>query len=121
MKEHGGGAIVNISSVSGLRPQIPTAHYSVAKAGVIMLTAHLGVEWAQYGIRVNTLAPGGTASGAVVGRDDESPQVPPNSGNLLGRREVPEDLTGTMVFLVSEDSDYITGQNLTVNGGTSMW
>ena len=72
-------------------------------------------------IKVNTLAPGGTASGAVVTRDEHSPQVVPNSANVLGRREAPEDLTGTMVFLASDDSDYITGQMLTVNGGAGMY
>ncbi len=58
MKEKGGGSIVNVASVSGLRAQVPTAHYSIAKAGVIMATKALAVEWAPYGIRVNCVAPG---------------------------------------------------------------
>ncbi|HJN92573.1 MAG TPA: SDR family NAD(P)-dependent oxidoreductase, partial [Dehalococcoidia bacterium] len=53
MRDHGGGSIVNVSSVSGLRPQVPTSHYSIAKPGVIMATKALAVEWAEYGIRVN--------------------------------------------------------------------
>ncbi len=121
MMEQGYGKIINIGSGIWHWGGSGTPAYVSSKAAVTGLTRALSRELGQYGIRVNTLAPGGTASGAVVARDDDSPQVVPNSGNLLGRREVPDDLTGTMVFLASEDSDYITGQNLTVNGGTSMW
>ena len=121
MMEQGYGKIINIGSGIWHWGGSGTPAYVSSKAAVTGLTRALARELGQYGIRVNTLAPGGTASGAVVARDDDSPQVVPNSGNLLGRREVPDDLTGTMVFLASEDSDYITGQNLTVNGGTSMW
>ena len=121
MMEQGYGKIINIGSGIWHWGGSGTPAYVSSKAAVTGLTRALARELGQYGIRVNTLAPGGTASGAVIARDDDSPQVVPNSGNLLGRREVPDDLTGTMVFLASEDSDYITGQNLTVNGGTSMW
>ena len=69
----------------------------------------------------NTIAPGGTKQRPVVTRDERAPQTPPPSPNVLGRREVSEDLTGTVVFLASEDSDYITGQMLTVNGGAAMY
>ena len=121
MRQQGGGKIINIGSSIWLFGGSGIPHYVASKAAVTGLTRALARELGADNIKVNTLAPGGTASGAVVTRDEHSPQVVPNSANVLGRREVPEDLTGTMVFLASEDSDYITGQMLTVNGGAGMY
>ena len=99
MRQQGGGKIINIGSSIWLFGGSGIPHYVASKAAVTGLTRALARELGADNIKVNTLAPGGTASGAVVTRDEHSPQVVPNSANVLGRREVPEDLTGTMVFL----------------------
>ena len=121
MREQGGGKIINIGSSIWFFGGAGIPHYVTSKAAVTGLTRALARELGADNIKVNTIAPGGTNSGAVVTRDERSPQAPPPSGNVLGRREVPEDLTGTVVFLASEDSDYITGQMIAVNGGMGMY
>lgn len=92
------------------------AIYSASKAGVIGLTRHLACIWAPHGIRVNALTPGGVSSGQnTVFSDKYSTRVP------MGRMARAEEMTGTLVFLASDASSYITGQNIVVDGGLSAW
>ena len=121
MRDQGGGKIINIGSGIWLWGGSGTPHYVSSKAAVTGLTRALARELGQYNIKVNTLSPGGTDSGAVIARDDNVPKVAARGGRPLDRKEVPDDLTGTMVFLASEDSDFITGQMIAVNGGDSMY
>lgn len=119
MKEQGGGKIINTGSAIWLsgNPGIP--HYVASKAAVTGLTRTLAKELGQYNITVNTLAPGGTRSGAAVNRDD-APKSVAMPGRAINRLEVPEDLVGTLVFLASEDSGFITGQMIVVDGGMAL-
>lgn len=92
------------------------AVYTASKAGVIGLTKHLATLWAEYGIRVNSLCPGGVASG----QNDQfnkkySARVP------MGRMAQKIDIVGPMMFLVSDASKYMTGQVLYADGGLSAW
>jgi NAD(P)-dependent dehydrogenase (short-subunit alcohol dehydrogenase family) len=92
------------------------AVYTASKAGVIGLTKHLAALWAEYGVRVNALCPGGVSSG----QNDEfnkkySARIP------MGRMAEKEDMIGPMLFLVSGASNYVTGQTLFVDGGLSVW
>lgn len=119
MIEQGWGNIINIASVNGLVAQAGRAAYCAAKAGVIRLTEVLAAEWAVYNIRVNAVAP------AVFMTDLARAAIADGSASLevyldrspTGRLgEVPE-LVETILFLASDQSSYITGQTLRVDGG----
>jgi NAD(P)-dependent dehydrogenase (short-subunit alcohol dehydrogenase family) len=118
MRDQGKGKIVNIGSGIWLHGVTGLPHYVASKAAVTGLSRTLARELGPYNINVNTLAPGGTESGAIV----DHTQMPINQrpGRALNRAEVPEDLTGTMVYLASEDSDFLTGQMIAVNGGDNL-
>lgn len=130
-KQGKGGSIVQTASIYGvvapdariyegshyLGREINTpAVYSTSKAAVIGLTRHLAAQWAGQGIRVNTLTPGGTESG----QNDEfkrkySARIP------LGRMAQAHEMVGALIYLVSDASSYVTGQNIIVDGGLTAW
>jgi NAD(P)-dependent dehydrogenase (short-subunit alcohol dehydrogenase family) len=112
-----GGSIVNIASVSGLRPSPGTAAYGAAKAGLLSLTQSLAVEWAPK-VRVNALSAGLVATeaadahyGGVEGMAAVAATVP------LGRFGTPKDMAGICLFLASPLADYVSGANLVAHGG----
>ena len=112
-----GGSIVNIGSVSGLRPSPGTAAYGAAKAGLVSLTASLAVEWAPK-VRVNTLSAGLVATesadahyGGADGMALVAATVP------LGRFGTPADMAGICLFLASPLAAYVSGANLVAHGG----
>ena len=112
-----GGSIVNISSVSGLRPSPGTAAYGAAKAGLISLTTSLAVEWAPK-VRVNALSAGLVATesaddhyGGADGMARVAATVP------LGRFGTPADMAGICLFLASPLAAYVSGANLVAHGG----
>lgn len=111
MMEQKGGKIVNITSGRGVAGQIKGAHYSASKAGIIGFTKSLALEVAPYGINVNAIAPGATDTdmwreGKSKEEIEEKLKIPP----LLQGIGKPEDIIGTVIFLVTEASKYITGQ-----------
>ena len=92
------------------------AVYSASKAAVIGLTKYLAAYWGKHGVRVNTLTPGGVDSGQnEVFSRNYSNRVP------MARMAKENDLTGALVFLASDASLYITGQNIVIDGGLSCW
>ena len=114
MIEAGGGSIVNISSVSGIKGQVTQAAYAASKGGVIALTKTAAAEYAQRGIRVNSVAPGLIETDMLDGVSaaaDLAKLVP------MQRLGQPEEVAATVGFLFSEDASYITGQVISVNGG----
>ncbi|QNP73954.1 SDR family oxidoreductase [Streptomyces roseirectus] len=110
-----GGAIVNIASVSGISPSPFIAAYGMSKAAMINLTQQLAHEFAPR-VRVNAIAPAVVktkfAEALYEGREAEAAAAYP-----LGRLGVPSDIGGTAAFLTSDQSDWITGQTLVVDGG----
>ncbi len=119
------GKIINIASMSGRivnRPQ-PQAHYNASKAGVIMLTKSLAAEWAEHNINVNSVSPGYTLTPLV----DNLLRAKPDYANRwkalipLGRFAEPIDIVGAVIFLASDAANYITGHDLVVDGGYSIW
>lgn len=114
MREQGGGSIVILSSVNGLRGQVGLGAYNVTKAGLIMLAQTMALEVARYGIRVNALAPGDIATAVIENVADQSAA----QANIpLARYGRPEEVAEAALFLASERSSYTTGSVLTVDGG----
>lgn len=127
MREHGGGRIINVSSVSGYKVQVPTGHYSIAKAGVIMATKVMALEWAEYNIRVNCIAPGAidtrlyNAIFALLPEDEAKAQKETSAKRIpMGRIGQPKEIADAMIYLASEASSYVTGQTIAIDGGSLL-
>lgn len=120
MLASGGGAIVNIASISALRPRGLTA-YSTSKSAVIGLTKAMAVDHGDQGIRVNCIAPGPVYTPMVYGRgmSDQARQQRA-SASLLGIEGTGWDVGHAVRFLASDHARYITGQVLVVDGGTTL-
>lgn len=117
MKDHGGGAIVNISSLNAHVPVFYGAAYSSAKAGVEMLTKNAALELAQYNIRVNAILPGLVATPLVKHLIDHEEIYHAYMERIPMRRPAkPEEIAAPAVFLISEEASYINGTSLVVDG-----
>lgn len=106
------GRIVNVTSRMALQGAVAGAHYAAAKAGIIGLTASLAAEVADYGINVNAISPGVTATRMVLGAN--SPERIKEFASKLPYKRLwkPDEVVGSILYLVSEDSNYVTGQIL---------
>ncbi len=116
----GDGAIVNMASVSGIRPTRGEAPYSAAKAGVIALTMSAALEYAPT-IRVNCVSPGfiDTPLTSPVAQD-EGMRAAIEAGTPLGRVGTADEVASVVVFLCSDLAAYMTGQNLVIDGGSLL-
>ncbi|MDY7033393.1 MAG: SDR family oxidoreductase [Thermodesulfobacteriota bacterium] len=118
MMEHGGGRIINITTVGAEKAEGGMGAYGTSKAALKMLTKSMALEWAPLKINVNAVGPGLTRtdfSKPLWSNPDIAKAIA--SGIPLGRIAEPEDMVGTVVFLASDASSYITGQSIYVNGG----
>ena len=119
MIESGGGAIVNIASVSALRGQADQAAYAAAKGGVISLTLTGAAEFAEHGVRVNGVAPGGIETPGIAHYFEQFPEV---KNETIGRHAMrrlgaPHEIADAVSYLCSDRASFITGQVLTADGG----
>jgi NAD(P)-dependent dehydrogenase (short-subunit alcohol dehydrogenase family) len=126
-----GGSIIQTASLYGIRGPDERIYegskylgheirnpavYSVSKGGVVALTRHLATTWAEHAIRVNTLVPGGVESG-----QNDTFQEKYGNRVPLGRMAKREELVGAVVYLASDASSYVTGEEVIVDGGLSAW
>jgi NAD(P)-dependent dehydrogenase (short-subunit alcohol dehydrogenase family) len=123
MKEQGKGKIINISSDTIWMGVPLFLHYVASKGAVFALTRALARELSDTGINVNTITPGYTRTEAAQGLADPETVAYIREWvlgqQIIKRNQEPSDLTGALVFLASEDSDFITGQTINVNGGAT--
>jgi len=119
MSERGWGRIINISSVNAIKGQFGQTNYSAAKAGMAGFSKALAQEVVRKGVTVNTVSPGYVETDMVMAirkevRDQIVAQIP------MGRLARPEEIAAVVSFLASEEAGYITGANISVNGGMHM-
>lgn len=123
-----GGAILNIASMAGIRGMVPpmcSASYSASKGAVVAITLQAASEWGHMGVRVNAIAPGGTASfntGVVSQHDGPGGNPPPISNYVPSGRvmNTPEEIAAAAAFLCSDLSGNTTGQVMVIDGGASI-
>jgi NAD(P)-dependent dehydrogenase (short-subunit alcohol dehydrogenase family) len=117
MAETGGGAIVNVTSISGLRASTLRVAYGTSKAGLAHLTKQQAVELAELGIRVNAVAPGPVDTAMAKAVHSPSIRADYHDAIPLGRYGLEDELADMIVFLCSERASYVTGQVIAVDGG----
>lgn len=121
MVEQSYGKIINISSGRALKGHTNLLHYDTSKGAVISFTRSVARELGDAGIRANTIAPGGVMTDNVVEQKELRGLIALGTATrAIKREQLPEDVVGACVFLASEESDFITGQVLTVDGGSAM-
>ena len=127
--ERGGGAIVNVSSISAVVARQANLAYSASKAALVRVTRDLALDLARHRIRVNAITPGSTDTPMIRNYDDpDAMREAMLRGSLekyrigipLGRLATPEDHAAAVAFLVSGDARHITGQNLVIDGGQTL-
>lgn len=127
IQQEGGGKIINIASLNAVSPAALSVAYNVAKAGVVSLTQTLALELAPFGVNVNAVSPGPTETefhdtvmpqrAATLGISKEQMVERVRAAIPLGRWGKPADIAKVALFLASDQSDWITGQNIVISGG----
>jgi NAD(P)-dependent dehydrogenase (short-subunit alcohol dehydrogenase family) len=121
MKESGGGAIVNVSSMSGIIANYPQkeSHYCASKSGVNGYMTQVASEWGEYGIRVNSINPGYILTDMVEEIVGDDPDLADTwrSNMIMDEFGQPEDIAPLAVYLASDASSYVTGEKILIDGG----
>ena len=119
MKEHGGGKIINVASMDGFKPEPNIGIYSISKAGVIMTTKVMALELAKYNIQVNAIAPGNVSTRLGDSRWEVASGYKEEMLKRIPMTRIadPDEMVGTMIYLASDASSYMTGETILVDGG----
>ena len=119
----GSGSIINTASMSSQIVNRPQRHvpYNAAKAGVVQLTRTCAAEWADRGVRVNSISPGHTLSPMTARNLSDAAARMWISNTPMQRLGLPADLQGGLIFLASDASSYVTGHDLVIDGGYTLW
>src|SRR5438067_6627071 len=121
MVDRAWGRIINVSSVNGQKGAFGQTNYSAAKAGIHGFTKALALEIARKGVTVNTISPGYIGTKMVTAIPKEIldskilPQIP------IGRLGKPDEVAGLIIYLCSEEAAFVTGANISINGGQHMY
>ena len=121
MVDRGWGRVINVSSVNGQKGAFGQTNYSAAKAGIHGFTKALALEVARKGVTVNTISPGYIGTKMVTAIPKEIldskilPQIP------IGRLGKPDEVAGLIIYLCSEEAAFVTGANISINGGQHMY
>ncbi|HZA52369.1 MAG TPA: SDR family oxidoreductase, partial [Myxococcaceae bacterium] len=122
MVSRGRGKVINMSSIFGTVGMHNQLAYASSKGGVVMLTKVMAIEWATRGVTVNAIAPTYFETPLVAAlRNDPERFRFINERTPMGRWGQPEELEGTLVYLASRASDFVTGQTVYVDGGWTIW
>jgi NAD(P)-dependent dehydrogenase (short-subunit alcohol dehydrogenase family) len=122
MKSKRSGRIINFTSGRALQGSKHGAHYAASKGGIIGFTKSLALELAPHGITVNSICPGAIDTPQPKAHVKDEAEFYAKAKKIpLGRVGQPEDLVGSVLFLASDGSSYVTGQMIVVNGGSIMW
>ncbi len=127
MKKQGGGKIINIASIDGIKPEPGVSIYDISKAGVRMVTRAFAVELAPFNIQVNTIAPGPISTKLL---DSHWFHLPPEEAKKqkeelakmtpMGRIGDPDEIAGAAIYLASDASSYTTGAEILIDGGSLL-
>lgn len=123
LQQQGGGKIINIASSLAFKGSPVLTHYAASKSAVVGLTRSIAPSLGKLGITVNAIAPGGTASETLVAARPATNSLENNptvAARAIKRIQVPEDLVGTLRYLASPASDFVTGQTVVVDGGNYL-
>ena len=121
MVDRGWGRVINVASVNGQKGAFGQTNYSAAKAGMHGFTKALALEVAKKGVTINTISPGYIGTKMVTAiredilRDKIVPQIP------VGRLGQPEEVAGLIIYLASDEAAFLTGANISINGGQHMY
>jgi NAD(P)-dependent dehydrogenase (short-subunit alcohol dehydrogenase family) len=119
MRDHGGGSIVNIASMAAYSGGSLVCAYGASKAALVNLTKSMSQEWVSWNIRVNVLSPGPFLSEMVEGAERNAPGFKDMiaAGTLMKRVADPSEIVGPVLYLASDASSYVTGDDISVSGG----
>lgn len=118
MRRAGGGSIVHISSIAALFPQTNSGAYSASKAGILLMSKQMAVEWRESNIRSNAICPGMIRT-ALSASFYQHPGIEEKRSSMTASRRIgePEDIANAALFLLSDKSSYINAEEISVNGG----